>query len=1158
VTDLDRPSAIRQVKDASAFAGSLLELGRVDGDERRLLFRQAFAALAGDWGDGPGPLEGIHPGALGRGVQTALEAGLLDDLDWLEPPAAGRALFGLASALPSGPVQREIGRRALSRLLEGNAETFGAMATVMAKTGSKALASAPVVARASLLFELPIQAGVAEGPFAHALASRKLLAQTWVVGPSSRSLSSRRLSARILERAAREVATRAQRKDPAGLRLFADGTTLGDVVRRLLDDREPLVWRHAAVTRGLLAGFRDDLLEELEEGLAPTMTPTEWRRCATAIAAHAAVRPEAALRLAATLFRGEVAHKDPGVAGPFVWGLARAAETEPEAAAELFAHALGGPPEEVAEAVIYLRRELGPCAFLEDVERRMLDRCMSAPVSRKDDDGAVALKGELLKDLEGRPREAASDDEPVRSQIEQALGLFTEMGARVAHGKGLEVLASAHSVVDTLVAMSQGGESAMSRRASLAVLRDLDLSLLERDVLGDLLRLDTNVERARIHDDALGALRGRTARWILDRETGSDDGAAHAAEPPHLVLRLSRLRALLHLCDSDAVGAMREGSSEDASKAAERDRWQTIVQALLTRVESRPSKALRRALLATLARSLDGLVRTMACDVVDALLVVSAKMSDPRDFETLAEASMDADLRHVLRAYASFLRAGSAPAPVEPAAGDSMFPEGGLDDARLAALDELADAMITVGSWRSDAFRSVLSRLSACLSTLARAPSLRALADTGGRPDIVASFEASAHALQQLATGARSRVLELTEASGARAGASRALSTAVARVLSGSDEELDRESLELSAQSITSGIPRAIGGVVEAIIRHVGGLPHDGSTLPEEPALAEQLPPWLPARRVLGAFYVLRPLSAGGAGSVFVVCRTEDRREKNAERFALKVPDYSANAARHLSETQFFHLFRSEASALMALPHHPNLARFVTFDLAARPRPILVMELVEGSSLERLIEARTLDVGRAFDALDQVLAGLEVMHGVGVGHLDLKPANVVLRVQAAPSMRSIAGATITRPDTTGPETAVLVDFGLAGRNIRPGCASGPYGAPEVWGALPEGSTATPMAADVYAFGCLAFEVLTGDVLFDAESEVALIASHIAHDGLPPKLRSFTKSQKLSSLAETLFGALRRDPSARLGVAQLRHDLRQLRKKLEGASWPLRP
>ena len=73
--------------------------------------------------DGPGPLEGLHPNALLGGVRAALQAGLADDLDWLAPEAAGAALYELASALPIGSEQREIGRRVLARLVAANAGT---------------------------------------------------------------------------------------------------------------------------------------------------------------------------------------------------------------------------------------------------------------------------------------------------------------------------------------------------------------------------------------------------------------------------------------------------------------------------------------------------------------------------------------------------------------------------------------------------------------------------------------------------------------------------------------------------------------------------------------------------------------------------------------------------------------------------------------------------------------------------------------------------------------------------------------------------------------------------------------------------------------------------------------------------------------------------
>src|SRR6185369_9448671 len=94
-------------------------------------------------------------------------------------------------------------------------------------------------------------------------------------------------------------------------------------------------------------------------------------------------------------------------------------------------------------------------------------------------------------------------------------------------------------------------------------------------------------------------------------------------------------------------------------------------------------------------------------------------------------------------------------------------------------------------------------------------------------------------------------------------------------------------------------------------------------------SLEVRLPAWLPSRRTLGGFYVQRQLGDGAAGTVFVVTRVEERHDPAAERFALKVPHYDATAARSLTEAAFLKMFREEAGALLSLPEHENLARFV-------------------------------------------------------------------------------------------------------------------------------------------------------------------------------------------------------------------------------------
>ncbi len=171
--------------------------------------------------------------------------------------------------------------------------------------------------------------------------------------------------------------------------------------------------------------------------------------------------------------------------------------------------------------------------------------------------------------------------------------------------------------------------------------------------------------------------------------------------------------------------------------------------------------------------------------------------------------------------------------------------------------------------------------------------------------------------------------------------------------------------------------------------------------------------------------------------------------------------------------------------------------------------------------------------GRAFDILDGVLAGLETMHRHAIGHLDLKPSNVVLRLG---------------------QTPCLVDFGLAGRVLRPGCATGNYGAPEIWGVVPEDlDEPSPLPADVYAFGALAFEVLTGQTLFDGSTTMAIVSKHLVHDGHPEGIDTVAH---VRPLVELLAHMLRHDPRDRWKIGQVRAAMRSISKVAGHLPWPL--
>ncbi len=301
------------------------------------------------------------------------------------------------------------------------------------------------------------------------------------------------------------------------------------------------------------------------------------------------------------------------------------------------------------------------------------------------------------------------------------------------------------------------------------------------------------------------------------------------------------------------------------------------------------------------------------------------------------------------------------------------------------------------------------------------------------------------------------------------------------------------------------------------------------------PSPERKMPDWVPQSGILGGFRLVRPMASGGLGSLFLAHRLEDEGDPLAREVVLKVPHDAGALAAHVPEEELLSQFRAEASALAAIPLHPNLARILAFDVASKPKPFLVMELVEGRTMERELDEKTLTMSRALDILDGVLAGLDSMHSTGVGHLDVKPDNVILRRE------------------TG--AATLVDFGLSGRTVRKKCGNPIYAAPEVWNDDREPESA--FAADAYSFACLAFETLTGKMLFDSEDLFHVIRQHLAHDGLPPGIAELRARPELRKLAEILSRALRANPAHRTRIRMLRTELSRVAPQLRTLQWPLR-
>jgi hypothetical protein len=1085
-------------------------------DERRSLWRQGMASLAAAAADQqPTPLEGMGADELLASAKVALSSGLVDDLSFLSRPVAAAALFELAGALPQGPEKRELGRRVLVALHEGDAATFVTLTTQLALSSPRALGGAQIRSRVALSLRLPLATGPHVDALALALVSRPELERNWLTAHSMGALAARRLAGRLLERAAREAARRAKEGDDSGLRVF-ERPAVRTAWTRLITDRESLVWRHVAVARGLLAAASPARASEIERDLSLRLGPSEWRRAATSLAATVAHDPTAALPACLKILQSEMQMRDNGIASAMIFGLSRVVEQEPEAADELLARLVpcGG-----IEALVDLREELadhpiGASTAAAAIERLRADQSAS-------DDGTVALIQALIDDLDMQANKTVS----LRAHLGDALRAFAE-------GKDLgpatdEALRLAGAAMDVLETTGDGDST--ERWAAFRALRELDAGLLATSVLADLLTVRARNQHA---PNPLAGILWRLGSFLLVRE----HQPVTSEVIPHLTLRFRQLRTLLHLADADVA------ETEEVSPEM-RGRRLHVFKLLAQRAQTDVFSPLRRLLCATLARAADALTRDQVAELSDVFVSVLWSLSGAADLRAISEACMVPEFKDVFAAAAQVPRV--------------LAERGGQADehALVESLREVAEALPPGSSPRVEGLRRAVLGITRMLETLNEAISLTelrrgennaaldrlaraisyaarlcggAMRRTGMREDY--TVPASTRALHRLEAWIERAVVERDEGVGAAAAA--------------------------AAEAVRQDLPPLFAEVVARSLMRVGRLPREPRPEGEVTSVTRRkrqlhLPAWLPPSRIIGGFFVVRPIGTGAGGSVFVARRSDERHEESAEVFALKVPAYTGAAAHTLSEDEFMQLFREEAGALLTLPRHPNIAGFVTFDAGVRPKPILVMELVQGNTLERLVDRRALTIRQAIDVLDGMAAGLQAMHDVGLAHLDIKPANVILR---------------SKRDRTSPppkarveakQVPVLVDFGLAGRKVRPGCGSPYYGAPEVWDRAAF-SDVDPRATDVYAFSCLAFELLTGRPLFAGDSLPAIFTAHLGHDGRPAELEWMLSHDRHGPLAELLSAGLVREPSQRIGIGAMRTRFLALAKqRLVDASWPLR-
>lgn len=248
----------------------------------------------------------------------------------------------------------------------------------------------------------------------------------------------------------------------------------------------------------------------------------------------------------------------------------------------------------------------------------------------------------------------------------------------------------------------------------------------------------------------------------------------------------------------------------------------------------------------------------------------------------------------------------------------------------------------------------------------------------------------------------------------------------------------------------------------------------------------------LPAGAKIGAYEILGPLGAGGMGEVYRARDTKLNRD-----VALKVlPEAFANDAERMAR------FQREAQVLASL-NHPNIAAIYGLEESGRARA-LVMELVEGETLaERIAWAH----GRSplQDALPiarQIAEALEAAHEKGIIHRDLKPANLKITPEGAVKILDFGLAKGLATELSGTNLSDSPTISIAATQAGVILGTAAYMSPE----QAKGKS-VDRRADIWAFGCVLYEMLCDRAAFNGESVTDTLAAVMRDEAdfskLPP-------------------------------------------------------
>jgi beta-lactam-binding protein with PASTA domain/tRNA A-37 threonylcarbamoyl transferase component Bud32 len=224
-------------------------------------------------------------------------------------------------------------------------------------------------------------------------------------------------------------------------------------------------------------------------------------------------------------------------------------------------------------------------------------------------------------------------------------------------------------------------------------------------------------------------------------------------------------------------------------------------------------------------------------------------------------------------------------------------------------------------------------------------------------------------------------------------------------------------------------------------------------------------------------------------------------------------------------DPQFQHRFRREAQNAAALNHPAIVAVYDTGETVSDygPLPYIVMEYVEGRTLRDIVKTEgPMDEQRAMETMADICAALDFSHRNGIIHRDVKPANVMINNAGAVKVMDFGIARALADGQGVTQTAAVV--GTA-QYLSPEQARGEL---------------VDARSDVYAAGCVLYELITGEPPFTGDSPVAVAYQHVREDPIPPSRQNPDVSAALDAV---VLKAMSKNPANRYqSAAEMRTDL----------------